>query len=245
MKKEALSIMIIKALLAVIIFAGVGTIIIGGAWLVGKQETGVQDNAEEAQQKAVNLVKSQKLLSDMEVYESIRSSDSFKTELKSKILTKIKEDFNLSSAYQNNKEESDKIIETIVNLKTAVSFSAETLDNGNVKINVFLGPDSTEMEKYPQDSFTFEYPDGWEIAENYFYETAAGIRAKNPTVVLQEIDDDDSNNRIVINQRQFDCELGKCAEVDYITIGTYSKNSEVLNIFNRIAESFSSPRSNS
>ena len=85
MKKEALSIMIIKALLAVIIFAGVGTIIIGGAWLVGKQETGVQDNAEEAQQKAVNLVKSQKLLSDMEVYESIRSSDSFKTELKSKI----------------------------------------------------------------------------------------------------------------------------------------------------------------
>ena len=416
MKKEPLSIMIVKTLLAVIIFAGVGTIIIGGGLLIGKQETGVQDSAEEVQQRAINLIKSQKLFSDMEIYESIRSSDLFREELRDKILTEIEKDPNLSSAYQNNKEESDKIIKIIVNLKTAVSFLAETLDNGNVKVNVFLGPGSTEMEKYsqdnnktqayyivdpvqnkiveqnvnmgipssnltkeeimnqiyrdyipvifeflqtkkqaedgksailyfyfpgcpyckdtedfldvlelkykkiaikkinikesnknmelanfyalslmgeekllgvpfivmgneyilgwgenkqeelesyviltlieneivdwqtysnPQDSFTFEYPDGWEIAENYFYETVAGIRAKNPTVVLQEIGNDDSNNRIVINQRQFDCELGKCAEVDYITIGTYSKNSEVLSIFNRIAESFSFPRSNS
>ena len=36
MKKEPLSIMIVKTLLAVIIFAGVGTIIVGGGWLIGK-----------------------------------------------------------------------------------------------------------------------------------------------------------------------------------------------------------------
>ena len=38
MKKESLSIMIVKTLLAVIIFAGVGTIIIGGGLLIGKQK---------------------------------------------------------------------------------------------------------------------------------------------------------------------------------------------------------------
>ncbi len=37
MKKEPLSIMTVKTLLAVIIFAGIGTIIIGGAYLIGKQ----------------------------------------------------------------------------------------------------------------------------------------------------------------------------------------------------------------
>jgi len=37
MKKESLSTRTVKTLLAVIIFAGIGTIIIGGAWLIGKQ----------------------------------------------------------------------------------------------------------------------------------------------------------------------------------------------------------------
>jgi len=37
MKKESLLIRTVKTLLAVIIFTGVGTIIIGGAWLIGKQ----------------------------------------------------------------------------------------------------------------------------------------------------------------------------------------------------------------
>jgi|GEM_PF-5480793 len=36
-KKEPLSIMTVKTLLAVIIFTGVGTIIVGGGWLIGKQ----------------------------------------------------------------------------------------------------------------------------------------------------------------------------------------------------------------
>ena len=37
-KKEPLSIIAVKTLLAVIIFAGVGTIIIVGGWLIGKQK---------------------------------------------------------------------------------------------------------------------------------------------------------------------------------------------------------------
>ena len=36
MKKESLSIMTVKTLLAVIIFAGMGTIIIGGAYIIGE-----------------------------------------------------------------------------------------------------------------------------------------------------------------------------------------------------------------
>jgi|GEM_PF-4434157 len=151
-RKEPLSLITVKTLLAVIIFAGVGTIIVEGGLLIGERGKGIQNNAEEPQQKAINLVKSQKLFFDMEVYESTRSSNLFKEELKNKILAEIKKDSNLNFAYQNNKEEVDKIIETIVNLKTVVSFSAETLDNGNVKVNVFLSPNSTEVEKYSEDN---------------------------------------------------------------------------------------------
>ena len=43
MKKEPLSIMTVKTLLAVVIFTGIGTIIISGGWLIGKQEK-VLDN---------------------------------------------------------------------------------------------------------------------------------------------------------------------------------------------------------
>ena len=38
MKKEPLSIITVKTLLAVIIFTGVGTIIVGGGWLIGNYE---------------------------------------------------------------------------------------------------------------------------------------------------------------------------------------------------------------
>ena len=38
MKKEPLSLIVIKTLLAVIIFTGVGTIIVGGGWLIGNYE---------------------------------------------------------------------------------------------------------------------------------------------------------------------------------------------------------------
>jgi len=41
MKKEPLSLITIKTLLAVIIFTGVGTIIVGGGWLIGKQGKGI------------------------------------------------------------------------------------------------------------------------------------------------------------------------------------------------------------
>ena len=43
-KKEPLSLIVIKTLLAVIIFTGVGTIIIGGGWLIGKQKNNVPIN---------------------------------------------------------------------------------------------------------------------------------------------------------------------------------------------------------
>jgi len=144
---------VIKTLLAVIIFTGIGTIIIGGGLLIGERG---------------------------------RVSESVKKDV-----------------VINNKE---------------------------------VKNETTDWQTYsnPKANFTFKYPNDWEIIEDYFYETAAGSKAKNPTIVLQKIGDDDSNNWIRINQRQFNCECGKCAGI----FGTYSKDSEVLNIFDRIVESF-------
>ncbi|MBU4338962.1 hypothetical protein KKB43_04785 [Patescibacteria group bacterium] len=91
----------------------------------------------------------------------------------------------------------------------------------------------------PELDFTFKYPQGWNVIQDYFYETAAGIKASNPTIILQKIGDNNINDEIRINSRQFDCEHGKCAEViDYMTVGTFSKNLEVLDVFGKIIKSF-------
>ena len=46
-KKEPLSLIAVKTLLAVIIFTGVGTIIVGGGWLIGKREVVMNDKPVE------------------------------------------------------------------------------------------------------------------------------------------------------------------------------------------------------
>lgn len=93
----------------------------------------------------------------------------------------------------------------------------------------------------PQAGFTFKYPEGWIIEEDYFYETAAGERAKYPTVVLKQIGNENPNDLIVINQRQFQCGWGKCVTIDHNLMGTYSNNLEILTIFDQIVASFEVP----
>lgn len=74
------------------------------------------------------------------------------------------------------------------------------------------------------------------LFEKDFY-ISPEIKAKERTVVLQKSGDDDSNNWIRINPRQFQCSLGKCTEIEGNIIGTYSKNLEVLNVFEKIVTS--------
>ena len=54
-KKEPLSIIVVKTLLAVIIFAGVGTIIIGGGLLIGEQGK-ISEPAKPSQKQSTEIV---------------------------------------------------------------------------------------------------------------------------------------------------------------------------------------------
>ncbi len=56
MKKEPLSVMTVKTLLAVIIFTGMGTIVIGGAWLIGKQGE-ISKPAKPSQEQPAEIIK--------------------------------------------------------------------------------------------------------------------------------------------------------------------------------------------
>ena len=90
----------------------------------------------------------------------------------------------------------------------------------------------------PSAGFTFQYPEGWMIEQEYYYETLGGEKAEHPTVVLRQIRNENPNGVIAINQRQFQCAEGKCAEIGSILIGTYSDNTEILSVFDDIVASF-------
>jgi hypothetical protein len=89
-----------------------------------------------------------------------------------------------------------------------------------------------------ETDLTFKYPKNWEIIEDYFYETAGGIKSENRTVILQKIGDNDSNNWIRINPRQFQCSAGICLNTDNNIFATYSKEPEIQDIFNQILSTF-------
>ena len=58
------------------------------------------------------------------------------------------------------------------------------------------------------DHFSITLPDGWEIKSTYYYETAAGEKAKVPTIVLGRKSDtsEENTNKININPRQSSCQ---------------------------------------
>jgi hypothetical protein len=83
-----------------------------------------------------------------------------------------------------------------------------------------------------ESGFSFMYPKDWEVIYEGFYKTSYGA-------TIQKIGGNkDSNNWIRINSPQFQISDGKCIEVDNQRICTYSKDADVLDIFERLAASF-------
>lgn len=84
-----------------------------------------------------------------------------------------------------------------------------------------------------ENNFTFKYPKDWEVIDEGFYKTAYGL-------TLQKIGKSvNSDNWIRINSPQFTEEgEGKCMAVDAQKICTYSKDVNILNIFQKVSASF-------
>jgi hypothetical protein len=99
---------------------------------------------------------------------------------------------------------------------------------------------TAHWEKYShkEANFTFRYPKGWEIIDDDFYETAGGAIATQRSVNLQKIGDEEADNWIRINPRQFDESDGKCVTKGKDSLCTYSKDAEVLTVFKKIVASF-------
>jgi hypothetical protein len=93
----------------------------------------------------------------------------------------------------------------------------------------------------PEAGFTFTYPLDWVIEEEYFYETAAGARAEQLTVVLKQVGNEEPNDRVTINPRQFQCEFGRCVAIGDALIATYTSDPDVLAAFETITSTFAVP----
>ncbi|MBU4246617.1 hypothetical protein L6303_00715 [archaeon] len=117
---------------------------------------------------------------------------------------------------------------------TDITISAEK-DNVSELITADIS-DNWNSYSNNEVGITFRYPKTWEITQDYFYTTAAGSRAKRPTIILQKIGDNQSNNWILINPRQFMCENGMCVGSKNTAdeVATHSKNKDILDLLNTI-----------
>ncbi|MBN1880737.1 MAG: hypothetical protein JW885_01075 [Deltaproteobacteria bacterium] len=88
-------------------------------------------------------------------------------------------------------------------------------------------------------SLTFRYPPDWEIISDFVYETAGGAAADVPSIELGKIGNENSNDWIRINPRQFQTEYGTCLEAGKHTVCTYSSDPAVVSIMELIVSSFS------
>ncbi|MBI2024004.1 hypothetical protein HYT00_01280 [Candidatus Giovannonibacteria bacterium] len=88
--------------------------------------------------------------------------------------------------------------------------------------------------------FEFKYPDDWKV-EDMTYCTAANVCGSVGTILKPNaVNLDPVKDRIEWGGRQFTCELAgkvtRCLSDEKEYMHTYSKNSEVLKIFDKIAE---------
>jgi len=107
---------------------------------------------------------------------------------------------------------------------------------------------STDARDIPTDwrtytsgdhSLSFRYPPDWEIRDDFVYETAGGATADVPSIVLGKIGDENSNDWVSINPRQFQQQYGTCLEAGKHTVCTYSSDPAITDIMERIVSTFS------
>jgi len=79
------------------------------------------------------------------------------------------------------------------------SQSSETSESASEDENLY-----TDSQAY----FSFTLPDGWEIKNSYYYETAGGEKARVPTVIIARKSNtaEENTNKIFINMRQSSCD---------------------------------------
>ena len=125
-------------------------------------------------------------------------------------------------------------------LKNMNKTADDKMSNDSENNNIINEIDISDWKTYnnSETDFTFKYPKNWEIVNDYFYETLSGSRAERRTVNLKRNIENKMNNWILINQRQFLCDQGKCEMIAGNEIGTYSKDFEVLNVFDQIVSTF-------
>ncbi len=100
--------------------------------------------------------------------------------------------------------------------------------------------DTASWQKYSQGEvhFTFRFPKDWEIIDDDFYVTAGGALATQRSVNGQRIEDENSDNWIRINPRQFDESDGQCIKVGKENLCIDSKDAGVLAVFKKMVASF-------
>jgi hypothetical protein len=84
----------------------------------------------------------------------------------------------------------------------------------------------------PRSNFTFTYPKGWEITDDFFYKTHWSVNLQ------KVVEEKGSNNWIRINSPQFQDEDETCTKVGKEHICTYSRDPDVLEIYKKLTVSF-------
>lgn len=91
----------------------------------------------------------------------------------------------------------------------------------------------------PQYAFIFKYPQNWVVEDEGYHETAGRCRADVPSLALYEQGkEENSNDWIRVNPRQFMREDGSCLEIRKHAICTYSTDAAVPAAYNHFVADF-------
>jgi len=114
--------------------------------------------------------------------------------------------------YMKNKTENEKkdLQTQIDKLNQELSDLKKSSESSASQSSESAASSSTSGNSYSDSTakFSFTLPDGWEVKNSYYYETAGGEKAKVPTVLLGRKSDtsEENTNKININPRQNSCD---------------------------------------
>lgn len=108
-----------------------------------------------------------------------------------------------------------------------------------------MSPNPINYYVSPSNGVSFIMPDGWEVTQDNFYATAAGVQADYPTILISG-QTDAGEVTVAINQRQMDCGSetyqATCFNInDNYIIGAFNPSLETSYLINRIMLTFREP----